>query len=133
MASTTPIASMGVDSTIVSQMTVMSSQHATELLQLKQQNKLLHLQLLQLSTYPTTESKWKKEKRKQWRSDESVGVEKTKKYYNKTNTTCYTYRYDVEKGYTSVTCKHKSKGHIDTHTGDNPTPEHNSKDIKFSQ
>lgn len=40
-------ASMGDRSIILLQMTAMSSQHITELSQLKQQNKLLHLQLLQ--------------------------------------------------------------------------------------
>lgn len=47
IAATAPIASTNNNSTIISQMTTVSTQHTVNMAQMKQQNKVLRLQLLQ--------------------------------------------------------------------------------------
>jgi hypothetical protein len=66
------------------------------------------------------------------RSDVANGTKK-KKYYKTNDNACWTCGYDIAKGHTSTTCRYKRPGHIDWHTGDNPAPGHNPKDIKFSK
>ena len=65
-------------------------------------------------------------------SDVGNGTKK-KKYYKTNDNACWTCGYDIAKGHNSTNCRYKRPGHVDWHTGDNPAPGHNPKDIEFSK
>ena len=67
------------------------------------------------------------------KSDGPRDKTKVEKYYDKSDTTCYTCGYDLSDGHDSKTCKRKCEGHDDNHTGDNPVKGHNPKDMEFSK
>ena len=94
---------------------------------MKQQNEALEKKML---------NKFKtggRQRKRRVKSDGKFGVKKEVKYYDKSNTTCYSCGYDVSDGHDSVSCKFKCEGHDDTHTGDNPVKGHNPKDMEFSK
>ena len=66
-------------------------------------------------------------------SDGPEGVTKTTKFYKTCDNACWSCGYDVSKDHDSTNCRKKKKGHIDSHTGDNPQPGASQKDKEFSK
>ena len=64
------------------------------------------------------------------RSDGRPGTMEKKKFY-RNNNACWTCGYDIAKNHNSQNCNRKKPGHNVLHTGDNPMPGHNPKDIEF--
>ena len=94
---------------------------------MKQQNEALEKKML--NKYKTGGH----QRKRCVRSDGPRDVKKEVKYFDKSDTTCYSCGYDVSKGHNSFNCRFKCEGHNNTHTGDNPVKGHNPKDIEFSK
>ena len=126
------------DTTIQTQWSAFTANQETQFASMQQQLEQCMLEKGTVTPPPpvidTTSNKdtsWKH--RKSPLSDGPEGVTKTTKYYKNCDNAYWWCGYDCSKQHHNGNCRKKKKGHIDSHTGDNPAAGESIKDKQFSK